>query len=77
MRGVRWGPRSLDVDLVCAPPPVPEGLVVPHPRAHERAFVLAPWLEVDPDAELPGAGPVRCLLARVGSAGLRRTDLAL
>ena len=77
VRDVRWGPRTLDVDVVCAPPPVPEDLVVPHPRAHERAFVLAPWLEVDPDAELPGAGPVRSLLVAVGCGGVRRTDLVL
>ncbi len=75
---VRWGPRTLDVDVVLAPPPVPPGLLVPHPRAHERAFVLAPWLEVDPSAELPGAGPVRDLLAGLGAAGVtRRPDLAL
>lgn len=77
-RTVRWGPRTLDVDVVCAPPPVPAGLLVPHPRARERAFVLAPWLEVDPAAELPGAGPVRDLLAALGSAGVtRREDLVL
>ena len=77
-RTVRWGPRTLDVDLVWAPPPVPDGLLVPHPRAHERAFVLAPWLEVDPSAELPGAGPVRDLLAALGTDGVtRRADLVL
>jgi 2-amino-4-hydroxy-6-hydroxymethyldihydropteridine diphosphokinase len=77
-RTVRWGPRTLDVDVVRAPPPVPDGLVVPHPRARERAFVLAPWLEVDPQAALPGAGPVRDLLAALGTSGVhRRDDLAL
>lgn len=39
-------------------------LTVPHPRAHERAFVLVPWSDVDPDAELPGYGRVVDLLAR-------------
>ena len=72
VRDVRWGPRTLDVDVVLAPPPVPTGLCVPHPRAHERAFVLAPWAELDPAAELPGHGPVADLLAAVGSAGVRR-----
>jgi len=72
-RAVRWGPRTLDVDVVLAPPPVPPGLVVPHPRAAERAFVLAPWLELDPDAVLPGAGRVADLLAGLGTAGVRRT----
>ena len=77
-RAVRWGPRTLDVDVVWAPPPVPDGLVVPHPRARERAFVLAPWLELDPAASLPGAGPVRDLLTALGPAGVRRrTDLVL
>lgn len=73
-RSVRWGPRTLDVDVVGAPGPVPPGLVVPHPRAAARAFVLAPWLEVDPSAELPGAGPVAALLAALGAAGVRRRD---
>ena len=72
-RTVRWGPRTLDVDVVLAPPPVPAGLVVPHPRAAERAFVLAPWLEVDPDAVLPGSGRVADLLEALGTAGVRRT----
>lgn len=72
-RTVRWGPRTLDVDVVLAPAPVPVGLVVPHPRAHERAFVLAPWLDVDPDAALP-AGRVRDLLAVVGTGDVRRRD---
>ena len=77
-RAVRWGPRTLDVDVVQAPGPVPDGLVVPHPRAHERAFVLAPWAELDPDAELAGHGPVRDLLARLSLDGVRRRgDLAL
>ena len=77
-RTVRWGPRTLDVDVVWAPPPVPAGLVVPHPRAHERAFVLAPWLEVDPAAQLPGAGAVHDLLAGLGAQDVhRRPDLHL
>ena len=71
-RTVRWGPRTLDVDVVLAPPPVPPGLLVPHPRAAERAFVLAPWLEVEPEAVLPGAGRVADLLAGLGTAGVRR-----
>ena len=73
-RTVRWGPRTLDVDVVAAPPPVPAGLDVPHPRAHQRAFVLAPWLDLDPAAQLPGAGAVADLLAAVGLEGLRRRD---
>lgn len=72
VREVRWGPRTLDVDVVLAAPPVPEGLCVPHPRAHERAFVLAPWLEVDAAAHLPGHGPVATLLVRVDTTGVHR-----
>lgn len=73
-RAVRWGPRTLDVDVVQAPGPVPAGLVVPHPRAHERAFVLAPWLDVDPSAELAGHGRVSDLLATLGTGDVRRRD---
>ncbi|MGI8535272.1 MAG: 2-amino-4-hydroxy-6-hydroxymethyldihydropteridine diphosphokinase [Mycobacteriales bacterium] len=73
-RQVRWGPRTLDVDVVAAPPPVPAELIVPHPRAHERAFVLAPWLDADPRATLPGHGPVAVLLRTVGLDGVRRRD---
>ena len=47
-------------------------LTLPHPRAHERAFVLVPWLDVDADAELPGRGPVRALLRRLDRVGVRR-----
>jgi 2-amino-4-hydroxy-6-hydroxymethyldihydropteridine diphosphokinase len=76
-RRVRWGPRTLDVDVVTADPPVPPGLVVPHPRAAERAFVLAPWLDVDPEAVLPGAGRVTDLLAALDLSGLRRLEAGL
>jgi 2-amino-4-hydroxy-6-hydroxymethyldihydropteridine diphosphokinase len=69
-RDVRWGPRTLDVDVVTVTgddgAPVVSSdpvLTLPHPRAHERAFVLVPWAAVDPAAELPGHGPVAALLA--------------
>lgn len=77
VRTERWGPRTLDVDVVLAAPPVPEGLELPHPRAAERAFVLAPWADVDPGAVLPGAGPVADLLAQLRMDGVRRTGLVL
>jgi 2-amino-4-hydroxy-6-hydroxymethyldihydropteridine diphosphokinase len=69
-RTVRWGPRTLDVDVVVADGPAPPGLVLPHPRAHERAFVLRPWLDLDPDAALP-AGRVADLLEALGDQGVR------
>jgi dihydroneopterin aldolase/2-amino-4-hydroxy-6-hydroxymethyldihydropteridine diphosphokinase len=61
----RWGDRTLDLDLIVHGDRVVDaaGLALPHPRAHERAFVLAPWLEVDRDAVLPGRGRVRHLLS--------------
>ncbi len=73
-REVRWGPRTLDVDVVLADGPVPADLVVPHPRAHERAFVLLPWSQVDPAAELPGHGAVAQLLAGLDTTGVRLRD---
>ncbi|CAB4583163.1 MAG: 2-amino-4-hydroxy-6-hydroxymethyldihydropteridine diphosphokinase [Actinobacteria bacterium] len=66
-REVRWGPRTLDLDLIVAGESVmktPE-LELPHPRAHERAFVLEPWLEIDPDANIPGKGSVYSLLSEL------------
>ncbi|RAG87660.1 2-amino-4-hydroxy-6-hydroxymethyldihydropteridine diphosphokinase [Streptacidiphilus pinicola] len=80
VREVHWGPRTLDVDIVSyegVEQDVPE-LVLPHPRAHERGFVLVPWHDADPDAELPGHGKVDELLATVGEEGVRRRgDLTL
>ena len=73
-RRQRWGPRTLDVDLVVADGPVPHGLEVPHPRAADRAFVLVPWLDADPAAVLPGHGAVADLLARLDVSGVRRRD---
>lgn len=67
-RTERWGDRTLDLDLIVFGDLIEDGnLVVPHPRAHERAFVLAPWLELDPDAVIPGHGTVRDLLEAVSS----------
>lgn len=68
VRGDRWGDRTLDIDLILYGGRVirDERLTVPHPRAHERDFVLAPWLELDPNAVLLGHGRVADLLARIG-----------
>jgi 2-amino-4-hydroxy-6-hydroxymethyldihydropteridine diphosphokinase len=77
VRDVRWGPRTLDVDVVDVDgieSNDPE-LTLPHPRAHERDFVLVPWAEADPHAVLVGHGPVAGLAGRTGE--VRRTDLVL
>ncbi|HET7160773.1 MAG TPA: 2-amino-4-hydroxy-6-hydroxymethyldihydropteridine diphosphokinase [Burkholderiales bacterium] len=67
-------PRTLDLDLllyedfVCEEP----ALTLPHPRMHERAFVLAPLAEIAPQLEIPGRGPVATLLARVDIGSVTR-----
>lgn len=80
VRDERWGPRTLDVDIVAYADLRSDDpqLTLPHPRAHERAFVLAPWLDADPAAELPGHGPVAELLDAVTRDGVTpRADLEL
>ena len=79
VRLVRWGPRTLDIDVIAFGRERSDDpkLTLPHPRAHERAFVLAPWHDADPAAELPGHGPVDELLAQADRAGLRRSSLNL
>ncbi len=77
VREVRWGPRTLDVDIVVIEGEILDDpdLTLPHPRAHERAFVCVPWLEVDPGAALP-QGPIASLT--LDQSGIvRRSDLAL
>jgi dihydroneopterin aldolase/2-amino-4-hydroxy-6-hydroxymethyldihydropteridine diphosphokinase len=76
-----WGPRTLDVDVIVYGDVVSDDpeLTLPHPRAWERAFVLAPWLDADPDAEIPGQGRVAELLDAAvarngGQPGVRRLD---
>jgi len=80
VRSVRFGPRTLDVDVIAYGDDRSDNaeLTLPHPRAHERAFVLAPWLELDAAAVVPGRGKVADLLAAIGTDGvLRRRDLML
>lgn len=59
----RWAARTLDIDIITYGSELVEtkSLIIPHPRAHERAFVLVPWAELDPDAVLPGHGKVALL----------------
>ena len=79
----RFGPRTLDIDIISYAEEVSGDpvLTLPHPRAHERAFVLVPWHDIDRAAGLPGRGPVAALLAaldRSGGGGVRaRPDLTL
>ena len=70
--GSRWGPRTLDLDLLLYADQVIDepGLVVPHPHMHARAFVLVPLAEVAPDAVVPGRGRVDALLAAVDASGI-------
>lgn len=88
VRGERWGPRTLDVDLIACYGEAEvisreNNLTLPHPLAHLRAFVMIPWLAIDPDAQLTVAGgpqPVSGLLAQLDPAdreSVRLTDLKL
>lgn len=73
-------PRTLDVDLIVvgSEESDTDELTLPHPRAHERAFVLAPWLELEPAGKIPGRGAVSDLLAALDTSGVvRRDDLEL
>jgi 2-amino-4-hydroxy-6-hydroxymethyldihydropteridine diphosphokinase len=79
-RSERHGPRTLDIDVIVVGDRRrhDEVMQLPHPRAAERAFVLQPWYDVEPDAELPDAGPVAELLEKSDRSGItRRDDLAL
>lgn len=72
--GERWGPRVLDLDLLLYGDrrmDSPE-LTLPHPRMHERAFVLVPLLDLNPDIEIPGYGPVAALLESLDAGGVSR-----
>ncbi len=74
--GVVNEPRTLDVDLIVVGERLAhdEDLELPHPRAHERVFVLRPWLDVDPEAYIPGQGLVVDLLEDLDESGLKRWD---
>ncbi|WCD98545.1 2-amino-4-hydroxy-6-hydroxymethyldihydropteridine diphosphokinase [Streptomyces sp. HUAS 31] len=80
VRDERWGARTLDVDIVSYADVVSDDphLTLPHPRAHERAFVLAPWHDLEPEAQLPGRGAVAELLGTITLDGVApRVDLEL
>jgi 2-amino-4-hydroxy-6-hydroxymethyldihydropteridine diphosphokinase len=74
VRGVKNGPRTLDLDIVLygGAAYADEALTIPHPRMHERAFVLVPLAEIAPDALVPGLGSVRALASGIDPAGVER-----
>lgn len=78
-RTVHWGPRTLDIDLLTFGQETVDTseLQVPHPRAHERGFVLVPWNDVTPDAVVPGLGRVDDLLRAVDRGGIAPAPVAL
>ena len=73
------GPRTLDIDIVMVGKRISEDhLELPHPRAHERAFVLVPWLDIDPHAVIEGKGPIAELVAELDTSGVKlREDIVI
>jgi len=73
---VRNAPRTLDVDLIVVGDrrADDEFLRLPHPRAHERAFVLQPWHDLEPDAVFPDRGPIADLLSGLDASGITKVD---
>ena len=67
VREERWGPRTIDLDLLLYGDEVVDepGLTVPHPRLHERRFALEPLADLAPSLEIPGRGPISTLLAEL------------
>lgn len=76
VRVVPGGPRTVDVDLIAVGDRQIDSaaLTLPHPRAHERAFVLLPWHELDPEATIVGRGRVGDLLSGLDVSGVKRRD---
>ena len=79
-RDVKWGPRTLDIDVLavgqeCLRDP---DLVIPHPYAHQRAFVVVPWLDIDSNAEIPRQGALSQLVKKLDTSSVRlRSDLVV
>jgi len=69
-------PRTLDVDIIVVGDRIAndDSLTLPHPRAHERGFVLVPWLEIDPEGEIPGHGFVADLISGVDTSGVTKRE---
>lgn len=72
VREVHWGPRTVDIDILAIDHMVwnSEDLVIPHPRAHERAFVLIPWSQLDAQCVIAGHGTVEECLTALSSDGV-------
>lgn len=73
------GPRTLDIDIVMVGRRISEDHIeLPHPRAHERAFVLVPWLDIDPRATIEGKGAIADLVATMDTSGVKlREDIVI
>lgn len=73
VREVRWGPRTLDVDILTYGDEIHESetLTIPHPRIAQRAFVLVPWFEIDPSATIPALGKLADLTAAIDKSGVQ------
>ena len=67
VRATRWQDRTIDIDVIAFGSEVvdSENLVIPHPRAHQRLFVLKPWFELEPEAEIAGHGKIAALIAEL------------
>lgn len=78
VRTVRWGPRTLDLDLLLYDDLVLDGprLTLPHPRLHQRAFVVYPLYDIAPDLKIPGQGLLSELLKKIPQSTLARLDSA-
>jgi 2-amino-4-hydroxy-6-hydroxymethyldihydropteridine diphosphokinase len=76
VRGVRYGPRTCDLDILLAGDEIADepGLTVPHPRLAERRFALEPLVELDPALSLPDGRPLSTLLEAVQDQAVRRLD---
>lgn len=72
----RWGPRVIDLDLLLAGKTVmlSDELTLPHPRMHERAFVLLPLAELEPELDIPGKGRVQSLISKMDIEGVKRLE---
>lgn len=73
-RSFKDAPRTLDLDILLYDARVSDepGLTLPHPRMHERAFALAPLVEIEPEAVVPGRGRAADLLAQCAGQGITR-----